>query len=166
MHPDSLILMNLFKSKYLSEFEGATILDVGSIDINGTYREIFTGFEYTGMDIVPGDNVDIVGYENLSVYDVLISGQVMEHVKHPWDWLKSLKQYFQYFICIISPNTSSEHRHPIDCYRFFPDGMEALFEYADIEIVEIYKFNRDTVGIGYKPENFDKHGRRLPMKGL
>lgn len=103
------------------------------------------------MDIVPGRNVDIVGYENITdVYDVLISGQVMEHIKRPWEWLREIKQYFTRYICIIAPNTAHEHRYPLDTYRYFPDGMRDLFEYAEITELEIFKDAGDTIGIGAK----------------
>ena len=29
-------------------------------------------------------------------------------------------------ICIIAPRGFKEHRHPVDCWRFLPDGMRAL----------------------------------------
>lgn len=36
------------------------------------------------MDIVAGPNVNIIGFENITKkYDIIISGQVMEHVKNP-----------------------------------------------------------------------------------
>lgn len=156
MHRNSLILMEEFRDKYLADMKGATILDVGSMYVGSgnthTYRELFeSDFKYTGMDLEPGPNVDIVGYKNIQgVYDVVISGQVMEHVKHPWDWLKLLTQYFGAYICIIVPNAHKEHRHPLDTYRYFPDGMRDLFEYAGIKEVEIYISEKDTVGIGTK----------------
>ena len=74
----------------------------------------------------------------------------MEHVKRPWDWLKSLKKYYRTYICIIAPNTWIEHKSPYDTYRYFPDGMRDLFEYADIKEIEIFKDGNDTVGIGGK----------------
>jgi hypothetical protein len=149
--------MRTFRNKYLSNGRPYTVLDVGSRWVGGaggrTYREFFQPpkFTYVGMDIEAGKNVDIIGYENIKeVYDVLISGQVMEHLKRPWEWLVSLKQYFSIYICVIAPNTHKEHRHPLDTYRYFPDGMRDLFEYAEIKELEIYLEGDDTIGIGTK----------------
>ena len=156
MHKNSLIAMQRFKDDYLFDMKGSTVLDIGSMHImkvkKQTYRNIFEpDFNYTGMDIEPGKNVDIVGYKNIKdIYDVVISGQAMEHIKRPWEWLKSIEQYFKTYICIIVPNTHKEHRHPLDTYRYFPDGMRDLFEYAGIEAVEIYIDGNDTIGIGGK----------------
>ena len=132
-----------------------SVLDVGSMnvfpDVQYSYKYIFEDdFRYTGMDIKPGNNVDIVGFEELEgrTFDIVISGQTIEHVKHPWDWLKNLVQYSDKYICIIAPHTFKEHRFPIDTYRYLPDGMRDLFDYAGIKEVEILKNKIDTMGIG------------------
>ena len=154
MHSNSMKLMRYFRDKYLSNMGKASILDVGSKRVrrsHNTYRRLFPpSFLYLGMDLEPGRNVDIVGYEKLSnfQFDVVISGQVMEHIEYPWEWLKSLKEHFTTYICIIAPNKCSEHCYPIDTFRYFPDGMRALFKWAEIKEVEIVKSGADTMGIG------------------
>ncbi len=157
MHRSSYQLMRYFRDQYLTQIKEATILDVGSQDLKKNppyyiYRDLFRlPFRYTGMDIVAGKNVDIVGYENIKgTYDVVISGQVMEHVRRPWEWLKSLTSYFTNYICIISVHTWPEHKYPIDTYRYFPDGMRDLFEYAGINVIEIKTSEVDTMGVGTK----------------
>jgi len=154
MHKSSMNEMRLFRDEYLSGM-GASILDIGSrcvMEQKETFKQLFEpNFEYVGMDIEPGENVDIVGYMNIpKIFDVVISGSVMEHVKRPWDWLKSLTNYYKMYICIIAPHTWKEHRFPIDTYRYFPDGMRDLFEYAGIKEVKIKMNKTDTVGIGAK----------------
>jgi hypothetical protein len=155
MHAASLWLMYKFKEKYADRLskETITVLDIGSRRVKKkhvTYRPMFTRpkYQYVGMDIVPGDNVDIIGYENLKAHDIVISGQVLEHVKQPWEILKIWAGYFIDYICVIAPHCGKEHRHPIDTYRYFPDGMKDLFEWAGIRIVKIYKGELDTMAIG------------------
>jgi len=152
MHENSMMLMTYFRDRYLLNMMGCSILDVGSMRVikqKESYRDLFGKYNYVGMDIAPGPNVDIVGYENIKdVYDVVISGQTMEHVKRPWDWLKVLTLYFKKYICIIAPNKIKEHRYPIDTYRYFPDGMRDLFDYAEIAAIEIFRAGNDTIGIG------------------
>jgi len=146
-----------FVNKYLDRAFPLRVLDVGSYDVNGTYRDLFKPpYIYTGTDIEAGPNVDIVGWENVPdrSFDLVISGQVMEHVERPWEWIKQVRETVIHggLICIIVPHVQKEHKYPLDCYRFFPDGMKALFNYADIEIMECYKNpiqnTRDTIGIG------------------
>ena len=153
MHKSSMLLMSDFRDRYLAEMRGCSVLDVGarmSKKQSYSYRDLFGDYAYTAMDIVAGQNVDIVGYDGLGVYDVVISGQVMEHVARPWEWMAQLRAHFRRYICIVAPNTWKEHAYPLDCYRFFPDGMRALFEYAGIAVVETRRVGVDTIGIGEK----------------
>ncbi len=149
-------LMRYFRDKYLTDMKEAKILDIGAKRVkrrHNTYRRLFPPpFCYLGMDLEPGRNVDIVGYENIPTFpfDVVISGQVIEHVKQPWEWLKSLTIYYKKYICIIAPSVCNEHRYPIDTFRFLPDGIRELFEWAGIREVEILKYGIDTMGIGAK----------------
>ena len=156
MDEASMRLMTSFRDNYLSDMKGASILDVGSRRVRRQtldYSQIFKlDYEYTGMDIVRGANVDIVGYTNITKqYDVVISGNVMEHVERPWEWLKDLTYYFTKYICIMAPWQWREHKHPIDTFRYMPDGMRSLFRYADIYPLEIIKDKSyHCVGIGKK----------------
>ena len=151
MHQSSMRLMADFRDRYLGGLQGCTVLDVGAMIVRGqrlSYRELYGDSCYTGMDVAPGRNVDIVGYEGLGKYDVVISGQVMEHVRRPWEWLKMLAGLYREYLCIIAPNTWHEHKYPLDTYRYFPDGMRDLFDYAGITVVEVRAVRRDTIGIG------------------
>ena len=50
--------MEWFAKTYLKDVR-AKILDIGSYDVNGNYRDIFIDerFEYTGLDMEDGPNV-------------------------------------------------------------------------------------------------------------
>ena len=156
MDRESLLMMKYFIVNYLKDLDGSAVLDIGSARIEGndqpeeTYRDLFKKrFNYFGMDLTAGDNVDVVGYENIKCgFDVVVSGQVMEHVNRPWDWLKNLVQYSKRFICIVAPWKFPEHKYPIDTYRYLPAGMRDLFNFAGIKELEIFKKEQHTIGIG------------------
>ena len=156
MHQESMQLMRRFRAEFIKKMDfPVSILDIGARRVHkrhNTYRRIFASknYNYTGMDLKPGMNVDIVGYENLDIYDVVISGQVLEHVKRPWQVIFDWKKYFKKYICIIAPHTCKEHKHPFDTYRYFPDGMKDLFEFAEIIPLKIVKGRFDTMAIGTK----------------
>jgi hypothetical protein len=38
--------------------------------------------------------------------------------------------------CIIAPSSGPVHRFPIDCWRFYPDGLRAVARYAGLEALE------------------------------
>ena len=55
--------MKWFVDNYASKIEGKIkVLDVGSFDVNGTYKPLFeeNKYEYFGLDMESGANVDIV----------------------------------------------------------------------------------------------------------
>lgn len=67
-----------------SLFRGSRVLEVGSLDVNGSIREFFKDCNYTGLDIAPGKGVDVVcqGQDFDAPdgsFDVVISCEAMEH---------------------------------------------------------------------------------------
>lgn len=66
-------------------FTGQKVLEVGSLDINGTVRDFFTNnVQYLGIDVGPGPGVDVVisGSEidtEDDYFDVTISTECFEH---------------------------------------------------------------------------------------
>jgi SAM-dependent methyltransferase len=145
--------MLVFVQDYLKpEFSGKklSILDVGSRDINGGYRKLFEGephWTYMGLDIIEGENVDIV-VKNIyswykirdNRYDVVVCGQVFEHIEYPWLTIKEIARVLKPggLLCLIAPSAGPEHRYPVDCYRYFPDGFKALAKWANLEVVAAY----------------------------
>ena len=62
--------MQWFADNYIPKEIKLKVLDVGSFDVNGNYREIFEsiGLDYTGLDMEKGPNVDIVP-KNAYIWD-------------------------------------------------------------------------------------------------
>ncbi|MEB3302550.1 MAG: class I SAM-dependent methyltransferase [Cyanobacteriota bacterium] len=65
-------------------FRDVKVLEVGSLNINGTVRDFFSNCDYTGIDVAPGKDVDVVcqgqdfNAEDGS-FDQVISCEAMEH---------------------------------------------------------------------------------------
>jgi len=65
------------------------VLEIGSLDINGSVRPMFKPFqaEYTGIDMQEGPGVDYVldaaKFINFEAYDVVVCAEVFEHTP---DW--------------------------------------------------------------------------------
>ncbi len=64
MHKSSILRMQWFVDNYASKItkDKVRVLDVGSYDVNGSYRHLFdkSKYHYTGLDMEEGPNVDIV----------------------------------------------------------------------------------------------------------
>jgi SAM-dependent methyltransferase len=135
VHHSSLVKMTGFRDRYLSKRakEPLRILDVGSQDVNGSYRQIFSDppWAYTGLDMAAGNNVDIVlrtpyvWHEVVSESaDVVISGQAFEHIQYFWITMLEIARALKVggICCILAPSSGPEHRYPVDCWRFYPDA--------------------------------------------
>jgi SAM-dependent methyltransferase len=130
------------------DIQGKRVIEIGSYDVNGSLRSIIESLEpaeYIGVDIVEGPCVDEVcsaedvlerfGSES---FDVVISTEVMEHVK---DWQKVISNIKK--ICkengIIFITTRSYgfpyHPTPTDYWRFEKKDMQTIF--SDCEILKL-----------------------------
>lgn len=148
MHESSMRLMEEFVRRYLPVLkkETVTVADIGSCDRNGCYRQLFNSHVYTGLDLHEGENVDRIveeyAYGDIQ-YDVVVSGQVMEHVEDLVRWRDAIVRLVRPggLLCIIAPHTWPHHAVPSiglkDCWRIFPDGMRWLFRELDILVCEM-----------------------------
>ena len=150
MHKSSMDKMLAFRKKYLDSKKNdpLLILDLGSLDVNGSYREYFdiSPWTYRGIDMAAGKNVDIVlknpyNWREIksNSADVLISGQAFEHIEFFWITMLEIARVLKPggLCCIIAPSGGYEHRYPVDCWRFYPDGFSALAKFAQLDVLEV-----------------------------
>ncbi|OPX83690.1 MAG: Mycinamicin VI 2''-O-methyltransferase [Pelotomaculum sp. PtaB.Bin104] len=191
MHPSSRENMRRFVEKYVRE--GTKLLDVGSREIEGqfesSYRSLFDGMniKYMGCDMVPGENVNIVLEKPYvwkeikpNSFDYVISGQMLEHVGFPWLTFLEIHRVLRPggICCIIAPSAGYMHNYPLDCYRYYPDGMVALAHTAHLKVLDVYtnwsyeKFPyldpiwKDTVLIAQKEEKKLKNFKASVKRAL
>lgn len=149
MHQSSINKMTAFCDDHLLSKinEKLQILDLGSQDVNGSYRPIFMqpNWTYIGLDMAAGNNVDIV-LKTPYVWkeiasgsaDVVISGQAFEHIQYIWITILEIARVLKPggICCILAPSSGPEHRYPMDCWRFYPDGMISLANFAQMDVLE------------------------------
>lgn len=104
------------KIKFPQKFKGVSILDVGSLDINGNNRYLFEDYQYTGIDLGPGKNVDIVcigsEFKSPIPFDVVISTECFEHDKMYKETIKTcikLTKKSGIFMFTCATNGRQEH---------------------------------------------------------
>jgi len=87
MHQSSLEHIQNLVRQHLDRHASLTVMDIGSYDVNGSYKQFFDapGWTYTGVDLGAGPNVDVVlsspyrlPFQSHSV-DVIVSGQAFAH---------------------------------------------------------------------------------------
>jgi SAM-dependent methyltransferase len=149
---------------------GKQVIEVGSLDVNGSLRsfvEKFVPQRYIGVDIGHGPGVDItcdateiVERFGSEAFDVVISTEVLEHIR---DWRKVIAN----FKTILKPGgvllitTRSRgygyHGFPFDYWRYEPEDMRAIFSDCNVEAVD-----RDNLVPGVfvkvrKPDDFTEN---------
>ena len=142
MHNSALESFNNFKSVYLSELRNKKfkLIDVGSLSVNSNIKNsLEDNMEYIGIDIVKGENVDVVlnnpykfPFEDKSI-DVVISISNFEHTEFFWltylEILRVLKDDGLFFL--NAPSNSKYHRHETDNWRFYPDSIISLQKWGE-----------------------------------
>lgn len=189
VHPSSFDKMADFVREYLHprRQEPLLILDLGSQDINGSYRSLLdhAPWRYLGVDMAPGKNVDVVLRDpycwreiKAGSVDVIVSGQTFEHTEFFWLSMREMARALKPggLCCIIAPSAGDEHRYPVDCWRVYPDGLRAAARYAGLETLaawtqweDLQRYDEesnkwhDSVLVARRPNDEQKRNWRLRL---
>lgn len=153
MHPTAMHNGRLFFDCYAARMPaGAKVVDIGAQDLNGSLKTVCPPhLEYIGVDFVAGNGVDIVlddpyrlPFADDSV-DVVVSSSCFEHSEMFWVLFLEIVRVLKSPGCFYlnAPANGDFHRHPVDCWRFYPDCGGALVTWAqrngkDVSLLESY----------------------------
>lgn len=147
MHPSALLSARRFFSTYLP----LSVLEVGSLEVcGGQMRDVChpSCQYYLGVDLVAGPGVDEVLDDPYFIpyidhFAAVVSTSTFEHCEFFWTlFLEMVKATSPGgHIYINAPSNGPVHRHPADCWRFYPDAGPALTRWAklynmEVEVVE------------------------------
>lgn len=151
MHPTAYKNAEDFHNEFVKcDNPDLIVLDFGSYDVNGTMKPIFRAYNYMGLDMCEGPNVNLVC--NCSKVplgnnyaDVIISSSCFEHDECFWETFLEMCRLVKPggYIYINAPSAGWYHGFPGDCWRFFADSWKALEKYANrkgftMELVKTY----------------------------
>ena len=185
MHDSALESFIEFKKIYLDNKQSKkiAITEIGSQAINSSVKSSLNEkYDYTGVDITAGENVDIVlkdpyklPFSDESI-DAVISISTFEQTEFFWltylEILRILKPDGLFFLNV--PSNSKFHRHSSDNWRFYPDSSIALEKWGiknnyNPKVLEHYTnlengrdIWNDYVSITIKDKKFiDKYEKRI-----
>ena len=143
MHLNSELLFFKYAKEYFKPH--MIIIEIGPDKVPSTYNSLIedTTISWDTLDIYQSNKITYCVTEeyvypiNDNCYDIVLSGNVMEHVKKIWIWIKELARICKKggYVIIINPVSWIYHEAPIDCWRAYPEGMKALYEEAGLEVV-------------------------------
>lgn len=154
VHPSSLFIISQFATTYVSS--GSTVLEVGSWSRSGSpsaKRCFSSSIAYVGLDLVSGPGVDVAATTPYnwwtqfpSQFDATLSVQTFEH--NPYFWLTLLNMSLVLkpggLMLVVAPSSGAVHRHPLDCYRFYPDAALAMASYIKFQLLEAGTISQDV----------------------
>jgi hypothetical protein len=143
----SVALMNRFFAM-LAQKPAGHMLEIGSRMRTGALYtgHLPPGWRYTGLDVMEGPNVDVVGDAHqlsrllpLGTFDAAMSFVVFEHLLMPWKVVLEMNRVMRVggLGLVMAPQTWPLHEEPCDYFRFSKHAWKALFNRATgFEIIE------------------------------
>lgn len=178
MHPNSLRLFEKHAKPFFKN--GMRVLEIGPDRHPSTYQRL------VGDDSLVWHTLGITDRQEYTYvasdpyifpvpdnsYDLVMSGQVIEHVPKPWVWMKEIARVCKPggHVVTINPVNWGFHRSPVDCWRIFPDGLEALYDDAGIKTcvavcdsLETFRDRMNLDGLKWVIKHLKR--RPYPLKG-
>lgn len=160
MHLANVLWLGDLKHNYPWSFQNTRVLDLGSLDINGSARPWFKHCDYIGIDQKNGPSVDVVckmvdtNFDKK--FDVIISLNCFMHdldwensLKHNLQWLKKGGLFFASFGDV--PRYYPDWIHiPVDEFCLFCEmgGLQILDGFYESERYPLESLaNRKTKGM-------------------
>jgi SAM-dependent methyltransferase len=149
------------------EVAGRDVLEVGSLDVNGSLRSVVEAMgpgRYVGVDLAPGPGVDqicdagdLMRRFGRASFDVVLCTEVVEHVR---DWrgvVANLKGVLKTGGILILTTRScgfKYHGYPYDFWRYEIGDLQVIF--SDLTVLAL---ERDPLAPGVfvkarRPESF------------
>lgn len=124
----------------------ASVLDVGSRDVNGSVRPLFGG-PYTGVDMLEGRGVDLVANAHdlpypANAFDVALCTEMLEHDDRPWLTVIELARVASAHVLVTVRGYDQHgyfpvHDYPEDLWRYSAQGLLALLRWARLDVQDL-----------------------------
>lgn len=124
------------------------VLEVGSLNVNGSPRSIFGDRSrfpsYVGVDMREGKDVDRVANANAlpfvdTSFDVVICAEMIEHDARFWVSMQEMSRVLRsggHLILTTCGLNFPRHEYPSDYFRFTVDALKVLADFARLETLK------------------------------
>lgn len=131
-------VLDFFEHEVPKEMFKGKIIEVGSLEVNGSVRDIVMRSEpesYIGIDFIAGKGVDITMNAEYLVpkfgansFDTVISTEMLEHAVNWRRCVDQMKLICKKYIVITTRSPGfGYHEYPTDEWRYTLDNMKEIF---------------------------------------
>jgi SAM-dependent methyltransferase len=141
MHLNSKLLIEKYALPYFED--GMKILEIGPDNIPSSIRQlVHKNVSWHTLNIFDDKRLTFPSSPEYSfpieneTYDIVISANVIEHVKKIWKWIPELARVTKKdgYVITINPISWNYHEDPVDCWRIYPEGMKTLYEESSLSV--------------------------------
>jgi SAM-dependent methyltransferase len=154
VHTNSKLLFEKYARPYFKP--GVRVLEIGPDGFPSAYRSMVDrpGITWETLDVFQDPRLTHVATSEYQyplesdMYDIVVSGQVIEHVRKTWVWMREVSRVCKAggIVITINPVSWPYHEAPFDCWRVYPEGMKALYEDASLDVIMSVWESLEAVG--------------------
>lgn len=143
MHLNSTLLLKKY-AKPLA-LKKLNVLEIGPDKFPSSIQELFgLEHEWHTLNIFDDPRLTYPGSDAYHFpipdnhYDLVISANVIEHVRKIWLWMPELARVTKPggYVVTVNPVSWGYHEDPVDCWRIYPEGMRSLCEEAGLSVIQ------------------------------
>lgn len=185
-HNAQAVFFKQVRKTFPDHFKWKNVLEVGSLDINGSVRPLFENCNYIGVDVGEGPGVDLVCFgEDLKFpdksFDITVSSECFEHAEGWKDIFRNMKRMTKeggLIVFTCAGEGRPEHGTSRSDVGSSPLTVDAGIEYYGNLMAEDFENDRNGLLSGlhyqffYNPHAQDlyfvakkKRGHEVAMKG-
>ena len=145
-------------------FVAQRVLEIGSLNINGTVRDFFIDCDYVGIDVHEGNCVDIVAYGHEfdapnGAFDTVISAECFEHNPFWAQTFENMRRLSSGMVIVTAATTGrAEHGTTRTSPQDSPLTVELWDYYKNIEVADLMSFPLDEMFLSWEIEtNHSSH---------
>lgn len=143
MHTNSRLLFERYAAEFFKP--EMQVLEIGPDAVPSSYQQLINdrSIVWHTLDMHANPRLTYPGSQEYAfaipdgTYDLVLSGQVIEHVRKPWKWLPEVARVTKPggLVITLNPVSWTYHEDPVDCWRIYPEGMQALYAEAALEVL-------------------------------
>ena len=159
--------LRVLEDRHSGEFK--KVLDVGSRNINGSVKDVLKNSKIIGIDMIDGDDVDIVlnGHDLMdeftpNSFDLVTCCETLEHDDNFWLTVENMRKLVKPggYLYISTPGINFfRHDFPYDYYRFTEEVFTHYF-FKSWEDVFVENYTDSNSKYDNKPNNVTGWARK------